>query len=1153
MHVQEEQTLQNGPGEPSEEVQQLSLETPEEQLKAQEAKHHEANKRKEQEHQQALKVQEEKLKAQEAKHRAVSEQKEHEHQQALKVQEEKLKAQEAKHRAVSGQKEQERQQALKVQEEKLKAQEAKHRAVSGQKEQERQQALKVHEEKLKAQEAKHHEANKRKEQEHQQALKVQEEKLKAQEAKHRAVSEQKEQEHQQELKAQQTANSAAKAKGGERQVVVEHPQGTYTKGAKAWSPLSEGDEEAKDGQPAKDGNEEEVEEEEMEEEEVEEEEEEVVIVAHEKKDLQRRRRRRRQGDFPPWCVVKIAQTGEQPTYTLATQTNGTVSADRRGGAEVGLESNGAQLMDAEDWWAEVRKWRKGGGSRGQGCEALREGGRIGDADADDDADDADDDDDDADGGYAGDDGDGDDEGGGDEDENEEERASDSDEAKEAYYKWLHDCVNVYLTPLREQARCRIERLHQEEQQKIEASWQNCVQQQQQQQQDEDKDEDEENEDEKQEQEQGQGQGAAVVIVDEDSESEEGEGEEGEDDGASMCSHKVGGGGSGRRTEGGMVGGVVPPLSPALNPLPCTGPRFARSMSSVQQVPTFDCDADPALGKDFRCLGLGAFITKHCSKWSHLGACIIRPPSEFVQGHVQQRLEEIDELATVTVSVQRLKRARGGVGGRGNDRGRSRGRGRGRGSQRGGGVFMRVEEGGQMAGEGAWRGSERRTAESEVTQDLTSGRFDKKCAKCKVQRKSMKWCREEAKHDAPDWGDNYPGVSSSNSCTGAQGGDSEKTIEEGSVDQAGAASRGAEWSAYDGSCEGGSNQITQLRMSVSEFREWSEERGGWSVSETIQKVGGAGVQSPRYAHDIAQNELLHVRGKQRANGVQPYGHGDGNAGDGAWEGWRLNEPAVSVLQQHALSTGENKAPVARESGTAATESGEISQRSSNVEMADGDGAGSSNSAVVSPSMGSSMGSSMGNSMAGIASSTFYLGSAGAMFCWHTEDLDLNSVNHLLEGASKVWWVVPPCYSRLFEQVVRRLLARENVHTYCKGGTHGSSDSDGCNACGGGDSTTSTFIRHKTTLITRERLLAEGVPVLQLEQPHGHLVVTAPGAYHAGLNTGFNVAESVNLCTPRWVDYGLSCRSCRCGVQWDWTSMGWAEWALALGQRQGVGCA
>jgi jumonji domain-containing protein 2 len=182
-------------------------------------------------------------------------------------------------------------------------------------------------------------------------------------------------------------------------------------------------------------------------------------------------------------------------------------------------------------------------------------------------------------------------------------------------------------------------------------------------------------------------------------------------------------------------------------------------------------------------------------------------------------------------------------------------------------------------------------------------------------------------------------------------------------------------------------------------------------------------------------------------------------------------------------------------------------------------------------------SAGASMAGIASSTFYVGSAGAMFCWHTEDLDLNSVNHLLHGASKVWWVVPPGYSTLFEEVVARLLENEEGQTTCK--SNADNDSATCN---------STFLRHKTTLITRERLLEEGVPVLQMEQPCGYMAVTAPGAYHAGLNTGYNIAESVNFCSPRWVDYGMASKPCKCGLQWDWTSPGWAEWSYALGQRQ-----
>ena len=72
----------------------------------------------------------------------------------------------------------------------------------------------------------------------------------------------------------------------------------------------------------------------------------------------------------------------------------------------------------------------------------------------------------------------------------------------------------------------------------------------------------------------------------------------------------------------------------------------------------------------------------------------------------------------------------------------------------------------------------------------------------------------------------------------------------------------------------------------------------------------------------------------------------------------------------------------------------------------------------------------------------------------------------------------------------------------------------------------FLRHKTTLISPDVLLANGVPCCALRQHEGEFVITFPRSYHFGFNFGVNTAESTNFASSRWLPAGRRARVCLC---------------------------
>ena len=54
----------------------------------------------------------------------------------------------------------------------------------------------------------------------------------------------------------------------------------------------------------------------------------------------------------------------------------------------------------------------------------------------------------------------------------------------------------------------------------------------------------------------------------------------------------------------------------------------------------------------------------------------------------------------------------------------------------------------------------------------------------------------------------------------------------------------------------------------------------------------------------------------------------------------------------------------------------------------------------------------------------------------------------------------------------------------------------------------------------------VPCYTGVHSEGEFIITFPRAYHAGFNHGFNIAESTNFASERWIDFGKKAVPCSC---------------------------
>jgi [histone H3]-trimethyl-L-lysine9/36 demethylase len=140
--------------------------------------------------------------------------------------------------------------------------------------------------------------------------------------------------------------------------------------------------------------------------------------------------------------------------------------------------------------------------------------------------------------------------------------------------------------------------------------------------------------------------------------------------------------------------------------------------------------------------------------------------------------------------------------------------------------------------------------------------------------------------------------------------------------------------------------------------------------------------------------------------------------------------------------------------------------------------------------------------GVTTPYLYFGMWASVFCAHTEDMNLLSINYLHAGAPKVWYAVPAGEdSQRFEHFMESHY--QHARKECP-----------------------EYLRHKRSLISPGILKKSGIPFTTTVQYPGDVIVTFPGSYHSGFNTGFNIAEATNFAVPEWIPYGKKANVCLC---------------------------
>ena len=155
------------------------------------------------------------------------------------------------------------------------------------------------------------------------------------------------------------------------------------------------------------------------------------------------------------------------------------------------------------------------------------------------------------------------------------------------------------------------------------------------------------------------------------------------------------------------------------------------------------------------------------------------------------------------------------------------------------------------------------------------------------------------------------------------------------------------------------------------------------------------------------------------------------------------------------------------------------------------------------------------ISGINIPWLYIGMKFSTFCWHYEDLMLNSINYSHWGQPKQWYAVPESDRIKFEKAVKQkvsLLFKQDPNILLDIVTMVSPAYLAQQNV--------SFVSQISYLISLSSFHLQ-VKVYKTLQYPGEFVLTLPGSYHAGFSTGLNIGEAVNFTASSWIEYGIKC--------------------------------